>query len=473
MIRVLSVAILTLLAVPLAIGQCAIQPIKPIPPIGCKDVTPQCVSDGPGKSHWNWICVPDNGGAPTGDNHGWKPNAASPSSANPSAIQPTAHNSVNGASQESVAQLPIGVPIAEMDAGEQQSTAELRTVAESIKTCPALELPQDAVDPLLAEEGFESVYGPPLNVVWNVEARPSSRARYTGFIEFSEPSYFKLPPDDSYCNKPKMNKSECRRRWVIGTQLYQRQLDHPLQFRYEFDVTPQGLEFLRAFKKSKQTDDEPWVAGAMDSDVCAAKAIKSALDSANAQLSTPPLSVISQEQEQASENATKTTSNPADQSSLDISTVAIGTPRDVALSDLANNYKLTKEDIGGGQIEVWVVEKKAVSGPTDFWEIAFKDGKLASVIAHLSPTLHGDAVGLAQQLFAELYRRADAESGQVAKFLGSREITVEVELGQMTTATGNEETMRLDLPNGRAFEIKIEAPVASAPTVNTSDFRTQ
>ena len=75
-------------------------------------------------------------------------------------------------------------------------------------------------------------------------------------------------------------------------------------------------------------------------------------------------------------------------------------------------------------------------------------------------------------MFAELYPRAEAESGQVAKFLGSREITVEIELGQMTTATGNEETMRFDLPNGTTFEIKIQAPVTSAPTVSTSNFRT-
>ena len=160
--------------------------------------------------------------------------------------------------------------------------------------------------------------------------------------------------------------------------------------------------------------------------------------------------------QRTSDEATQPASNSADQSLLDISRVAIGTPRDVALSGLANNYKLTKEDIGGGQIEVWLVEKKAASGPTDFWEIAFKDGKLASVITHLSPTLRGDAVGLAPATVSqELYPRAEAESGQVAKFLGSREITVEVELGQMTTATGNEETMRLDLPNGTTFEIRI------------------
>ena len=59
MIRILGSVFLIFFATSQATGQCAIKPIKPIPPIGCKDVTPECVSDGNGKSHWNWICVPD------------------------------------------------------------------------------------------------------------------------------------------------------------------------------------------------------------------------------------------------------------------------------------------------------------------------------------------------------------------------------------------------------------------------------
>ena len=156
--------------------------------------------------------------------------------------------------QEPDSQLPIGVSIADMDAGEQRATEELRAVASQLRAARSL-------DHLPMLRALLTCMVPPLNVLWNVEPRPSTRGRYTGVIEFGEPSYYKLPPDDSYCNKPKMDKSECRRRWVIGTRIYQQQLDHPLQFRYEFDVTPQGLEFLRAFKKTKQTDDEPWVAG--------------------------------------------------------------------------------------------------------------------------------------------------------------------------------------------------------------------
>lgn len=36
---------------------CGLKPIKPIPPIGCKDLIAQCVTDGNGHAHWQWICV--------------------------------------------------------------------------------------------------------------------------------------------------------------------------------------------------------------------------------------------------------------------------------------------------------------------------------------------------------------------------------------------------------------------------------
>jgi hypothetical protein len=42
-----------------AVPQCAIKPIKPIPPIGCKDVRAVCECDTRGKCEWVWICVPE------------------------------------------------------------------------------------------------------------------------------------------------------------------------------------------------------------------------------------------------------------------------------------------------------------------------------------------------------------------------------------------------------------------------------
>jgi len=282
--RILACILFTFATIPLAMGQCAIRPIKPIPPIGCKDLTPQCVSDSNGESHWNWVCVRRDADEETKRNRAWEsstPRAAPQKRASENSVQTTPHNPVNAPFPEPAS--AIGVPVEEMDSGEQRATEQLRSIAETIKSCPPLELPPEAIDPLLAKEGFEDVYGPPLNVVWNVNVNTSTRARYEGSIEFSEPCYFKPPLDDAYCNKPRIDKKECRRRWMIVMRVYKQQADHPLQFRYEFDVTPHGLRFLRAFKKTDQTDEASWVAGGLDSNACARNAITSVLDRPSAQ----------------------------------------------------------------------------------------------------------------------------------------------------------------------------------------------
>jgi hypothetical protein len=267
----------------LALGQCAIRPIKPIPPIGCKDVTPECVSDSNGNSHWNWICVPSNAETDTNHSPVWKPHPpepATPSSANVNTGQTTRHDPVTKPFQEPVA--ATEVPIGEMDAGEQHATEQLRSIAEAIKYCPPFEMPHGIPDyDEMVTEGFVDTNGPPQNVVWNVERQPSIRARYEGTIQFSEPSSLRPPLDTAYCNKHGIDKSKCRHIWSLGWQLYRRQADHPHEFRYEFDVTSQGLELSRVFKKTEQTDDEPWVSGGQDSNGCASKAIKATLNNPN------------------------------------------------------------------------------------------------------------------------------------------------------------------------------------------------
>lgn len=90
--RIFATAFWVPFAVTLAKAQCAIQPIKPIPPIGCKDVTPQCVSDNNGHSYWTWVCVPDRADGDTGNvqPHQYHlPRAATSSSAPESPIPST------------------------------------------------------------------------------------------------------------------------------------------------------------------------------------------------------------------------------------------------------------------------------------------------------------------------------------------------------------------------------------------------
>jgi hypothetical protein len=37
---------------------CGLQPLKPLIPLGCKDLVPQCSCDANGKNcHWEWTCV--------------------------------------------------------------------------------------------------------------------------------------------------------------------------------------------------------------------------------------------------------------------------------------------------------------------------------------------------------------------------------------------------------------------------------
>jgi hypothetical protein len=47
-------------AVPVQCAGCGIKPIeiKPIPPVGCKDMVQVCVCDKRGNCEWQWACVP-------------------------------------------------------------------------------------------------------------------------------------------------------------------------------------------------------------------------------------------------------------------------------------------------------------------------------------------------------------------------------------------------------------------------------
>jgi len=56
----LAAGVLSLLSLaPACAAGCGIKPIKPIPPIGCRDLTPVCQCDERGRNcRWTWTCVP-------------------------------------------------------------------------------------------------------------------------------------------------------------------------------------------------------------------------------------------------------------------------------------------------------------------------------------------------------------------------------------------------------------------------------
>jgi hypothetical protein len=252
-------------------GQCIIKPIKPIPPIGCRDVTPQCVTVN-NSSYWTWICVPLNADSST--SNVWKSRVRVSVQGSP---QP---------SQNTVPPAPQGPPEiqyppaseSDMDEGERLAVDQLREIAEAIKKCTEFQIP---IDPQMAREGFVDVDGPPQNVIWNVVIQPSIRARYQGYVEYTVPNYFQVPPTDDYCNQPKIDKKACKKAWSIGTEIYQHQADFPFHFKYEFDVSDHGIEFIKAFKKNKRAIGEPWVEDGIKADGCGYKSIQSVLSNSN------------------------------------------------------------------------------------------------------------------------------------------------------------------------------------------------
>ena len=41
-------------------AQCGVEPVKPVPPAGCKDMQAMCACDANGENcRWVWVCVPD------------------------------------------------------------------------------------------------------------------------------------------------------------------------------------------------------------------------------------------------------------------------------------------------------------------------------------------------------------------------------------------------------------------------------
>ncbi|MBI1181590.1 MAG: hypothetical protein GC201_13645 [Alphaproteobacteria bacterium] len=55
--KILLLAAVALFATPAAAETCSIPPLKPIPPIGCKDLLPKCICDSGGECHWIFECI--------------------------------------------------------------------------------------------------------------------------------------------------------------------------------------------------------------------------------------------------------------------------------------------------------------------------------------------------------------------------------------------------------------------------------
>jgi hypothetical protein len=154
--------------------------------------------------------------------------------------------------------------------GEQRAIEQLRVIADAIKSCPpeVYKVSPD-IQAVMWESTIES--GPPESVTWDVVPNTNSiRARFLGSVEYLFPSDTKWASD--MCSRVK-KKRECNDDyWHVFLPTYNREVAHPQQYRYEFEVTPNGLELLRGLSKVKQVDNEPW-APAVGVESCTRRAI--------------------------------------------------------------------------------------------------------------------------------------------------------------------------------------------------------
>jgi hypothetical protein len=131
----------------------------------------------------------------------------------------------------------------------KHTVAALRLIADTIKACPrivefdASKDSQQSDGPLARSRLY---YGPPVNVVWDVDRSNSIRSPYQGYIQFSVPRELWIPPD-------------VRKRWANeAAELYAEMLQPmpPLEYRYEFALGPDGLQLIGILFRS--ADDSEW-----------------------------------------------------------------------------------------------------------------------------------------------------------------------------------------------------------------------
>jgi hypothetical protein len=148
-------------------------------------------------------------------------------------------------------------------AAKQPAVRQLQYITDALKHCPPdkYKLIEGGI---MASQGGIVQKGPPENVDWRVEL---PFVLNLAIIAYDFPNYVEVeqPNLSTLCSQPGMTKKECGKLWQTTLDEYKRTMDeykwtstHPLQFKYEFSVTPDGLEYRRGFSKTDQTGYEEW-----------------------------------------------------------------------------------------------------------------------------------------------------------------------------------------------------------------------
>ena len=236
-----------------ASAQCAVKPLKPIPPLGCKDVMPQCISSN-GRSSWNWVCVPQGGGAEVS-------NGLPRQSPAPERNAPKEEDqNILHAAPVTPAALAPQAPV-EIRDDSKDAVKTLRLVAKRIEECPKEVLGRDLQWGKKKSQIVRTYQEVPVNLVWDVVPGNSVRAPYLGYVEFTAFATYYVPESEqSKFLKSSMAMSYLKS--MIGNYGY----------RYEYDVGPDGIQLTRALWRFKNSPD--WKELGKPSELCADQAAR-------------------------------------------------------------------------------------------------------------------------------------------------------------------------------------------------------
>jgi len=130
---------------------------------------------------------------------------------------------------------------------DERAIEQLKAIVEAIKACPAVSVP---------DKFGTSSWSQALNTIWDETQRQSERSGKIGYIEFIiRTGYSGKPLQDC-----KRRDSQCQRDREIAREFVSvmSKGNDDDQYRYEFDLDSDGLEFTRALAKNEKEDATHW-----------------------------------------------------------------------------------------------------------------------------------------------------------------------------------------------------------------------
>jgi hypothetical protein len=122
----------------------------------------------------------------------------------------------------------------------QPAVDSLREMARKIRECRTRSLVDEHKWGKKATDTEKIWMGPPSNVAWDVTHSESARSPYSGYLQFMWPADIEVPAE-SYAEWSKQE----------GVMEEQKRKMFSLEWRYEFDVGPSGLELLRVLTRNE------------------------------------------------------------------------------------------------------------------------------------------------------------------------------------------------------------------------------